>query len=81
MTVHGEAGERVVGVSLCRGSERLQAATAGEDGRVRVWDLTAKPPSLLDEHANHKVGLCLKAVPPICAVMCKAKFRQRLNLV
>lgn len=48
--------ERVVGVS--EGGGR-RAVTAGEDGRVRLWDYSGLfnggEAKMLDEHANHKV--------------------------
>ena len=50
--------ERVVGLSAARGEGQggpRRVATAGEDGRVRLWDYTRMPPTLEDEHANHKV--------------------------
>ena len=45
--------ERVVGVSLCKhpGGALTRAATAGEDGRVRVWDVAKG--SMLMEHEVH----------------------------
>ncbi len=47
-------GDRVVGVSLCQVSGHTHmCATTGEDGQVKMWDLTKK--TLLQEHAQHKV--------------------------
>ena len=45
--------ERVIGVSLCRGSAK-KCVTTSEDRRVRIWDLSNK--TLVLEHTEHQVG-------------------------
>jgi len=50
--------ERVVAVSLCHatGSLPRKCCSAGEDGKVRVWNLDSR--ELLHEHSHHKVCFC-----------------------
>jgi len=54
--------ERVVGVSLCQTTNHkgdsvkpsLKCCSAGEDGKVKIWDLQTN--ALLMEHSHQKVG-------------------------
>ena len=50
--------DRVVGVSLRKDPfdpDRLECCSAGEDGKVRVWDLASR--TLQNEHSDHQVSI------------------------
>ncbi|ELU01058.1 hypothetical protein CAPTEDRAFT_189953 [Capitella teleta] len=57
--------DRVVGLSLSPSTNQLQCCTAGEDGRVRVWNI--EDGSMLKEHnihaENHKKPTCVQWSP------------------
>jgi len=48
--------DRIVAVSLCHasGSEPQKCCSAGQDGKVRIWNLENK--ELMHEHSCHKVN-------------------------